>query len=128
MREQHDDFGALGPLKGAKLSFNITNLTNKRYASNFDSSVFAPDDAALTTKDTDSLLKNSNKLMVFVSRHMFVGKATFDKLADQVAVANGQSFTLNRKKRTLGEVAMTTVDLTATNGVVYVLDGKLPSK
>ncbi len=38
------DFGTFGPLKGAKLSFNVTNLTNKRYASNFDSSVFAPSD------------------------------------------------------------------------------------
>ena len=33
-------------MKGAKASLNVTNLTNKRYASNFDSSVFAPDDAA----------------------------------------------------------------------------------
>lgn len=32
--------------KGAKASLNVTNLTDKRYASNFDSSVFAPDDAA----------------------------------------------------------------------------------
>jgi iron complex outermembrane receptor protein len=39
------DFGAHGPLKNAKLSFNVTNLTDKRFASNFDSSVFAPDDA-----------------------------------------------------------------------------------
>ena len=42
------DFGASDLLKGAKLSLNVTNLTNKRYASNFDSSVFAPDDAAGT--------------------------------------------------------------------------------
>lgn len=35
-------------LRGAKASLNITNLTDKRYASNFDSSVFAPDDAAGT--------------------------------------------------------------------------------
>lgn len=41
-------FGDFGPLKGAKLSFNATNLTNKRYATNFDSSVFAPDDATGT--------------------------------------------------------------------------------
>jgi iron complex outermembrane receptor protein len=40
------DFGAVGPAKGAKASLHITNLTDKRYASNFDSSVFAPDDAA----------------------------------------------------------------------------------
>lgn len=33
-------------LKGAKVALNVTNLTDKRYASNFDSSVFAPDDAA----------------------------------------------------------------------------------
>ncbi|AYV46787.1 TonB-dependent receptor [Caulobacter flavus] len=38
-------FGQAGFMKGAKASLNITNLTDKRYASNFDSSVFAPDDA-----------------------------------------------------------------------------------
>ncbi|MES2290741.1 MAG: TonB-dependent receptor [Pseudomonadota bacterium] len=42
------DFGSFGPLKRAKLSFNVTNLTDQRYASNFDSSVFAPDDATGT--------------------------------------------------------------------------------
>ena len=42
------DFGENAWLKGAKVSLNVTNLTNKRYASNFDSSVFAPDDAAGT--------------------------------------------------------------------------------
>ena len=31
---------------GSRFSVNITNLTDERYASNFDSSVFAPDDAA----------------------------------------------------------------------------------
>ncbi|WP_395337131.1 TonB-dependent receptor [Novosphingobium sp. BL-8H] len=40
------DFGSVGAVKGAKLALNVTNLTNKRYASNFDNSVFAPDDAA----------------------------------------------------------------------------------
>lgn len=38
-------FDGAGFMKGAKASLNVTNLTNKRYASNFDSSVFAPDDA-----------------------------------------------------------------------------------
>jgi len=42
------DFGTVGVVKGAKLALNVTNLTNKRYASNFDNSVFAPDDAAGT--------------------------------------------------------------------------------
>ncbi|MEJ0099106.1 MAG: TonB-dependent receptor [Pseudomonadota bacterium] len=42
------DFGAFGFLKKAKLALNITNLTDKRYASNFDNSVFAPDDATGT--------------------------------------------------------------------------------
>jgi iron complex outermembrane receptor protein len=37
-------FGVLGPLKNTKLSFNVTNLTDKRYAANFDNSVFAPSD------------------------------------------------------------------------------------
>ncbi len=35
-------------MKDLKLALNVTNLTNKRYASNFDSSVFAPDDATGT--------------------------------------------------------------------------------
>jgi len=39
-------FDDIGALKGAKLSLNVTNLTNKRYAANLDSSVFAPDDAS----------------------------------------------------------------------------------
>ncbi|USQ97938.1 TonB-dependent receptor [Caulobacter sp. RL271] len=38
-------FDSASFMKGAKASLNVTNLTNKRYASNFDSSVFAPDDA-----------------------------------------------------------------------------------
>ena len=38
-------FSDPGPLEGAKLSLNVTNLTDKRYASSFDSSVFVPDDA-----------------------------------------------------------------------------------
>lgn len=41
-------FGDVGPLKGVKLSLNVTNLTDKRYASNFDNSVFAPTDPAGT--------------------------------------------------------------------------------
>ena len=38
-------FDDASALKGLKLSLNVTNLSDKRYASNFDSSVFAPDDA-----------------------------------------------------------------------------------
>ena len=38
------DFGSFSVLQGAKISLNITNLTNKRYATNFDNSVFAPSD------------------------------------------------------------------------------------
>jgi len=42
------DFGEFGALKKAKVSLNVTNLTNKRYAANFDNSVFAPTDPAGT--------------------------------------------------------------------------------
>ncbi len=38
------DFGRVGPMKGVKVSMNVTNLTDKRYAANFDNSVFAPTD------------------------------------------------------------------------------------
>jgi iron complex outermembrane receptor protein len=39
-------FGDVSFMKGAKVSLNVTNLTNERHAANFDNSVFAPDDAA----------------------------------------------------------------------------------
>jgi iron complex outermembrane receptor protein len=39
------DFGQVAFAKNVRLSFNLTNLTDKRYASNLDSSVFAPTDA-----------------------------------------------------------------------------------
>ena len=42
------DYGDFGWVKGVKLSLNVTNLTDKRYASNFDNSVFAPNDPAGT--------------------------------------------------------------------------------
>jgi iron complex outermembrane receptor protein len=38
------DFGAFGGVSGAKLAFNVTNALNRRYAANFDNSVFAPND------------------------------------------------------------------------------------
>jgi len=38
------DFGRVSVAKDVRFTLNVTNLTNKRYASNFDSSVFAPTD------------------------------------------------------------------------------------
>ncbi|MET0499830.1 MAG: TonB-dependent receptor [Steroidobacteraceae bacterium] len=38
------DLGNLGFVKDARLSFNVTNLTDKRYVANLDNSVFAPSD------------------------------------------------------------------------------------
>jgi iron complex outermembrane receptor protein len=38
------DLGGFAFAKSARLSLNVTNLTDKRYASNLDSSVFAPTD------------------------------------------------------------------------------------
>ena len=38
------EFGRIGWAKGAKVSINVTNLTDARYAANFDNSVFAPND------------------------------------------------------------------------------------
>nr|WP_254063245.1 TonB-dependent receptor [Rhodanobacter sp. L36] len=38
------DFGRVSFAKDVRLSFNVTNLTDKRYAANFDNSVFAPTD------------------------------------------------------------------------------------
>ena len=41
-------FGSFGWAKGAKLTVNVTNLTDARYAANFDNSVFAPNDPSGT--------------------------------------------------------------------------------
>ena len=38
------NFNQIGVLRGAKVALNITNLLDKRYAANFDNSVFAPTD------------------------------------------------------------------------------------
>ena len=38
------DFGQVAFAKDVRLSLNVTNLTDKRYAANFDNSVFAPTD------------------------------------------------------------------------------------
>lgn len=40
------DFGQVSFAKGMRLSLNVTNVGHKRYASNLDSSVFAPSDPA----------------------------------------------------------------------------------
>jgi iron complex outermembrane receptor protein len=42
------EFANYGWLKGAKVALNITNLTDQRYAANFDNSVFAPNDPTRT--------------------------------------------------------------------------------
>ncbi len=50
------NFPQTSVLKGAKLSLNVTNLTDKRYASNFDSSVFAPSDSGVVANgDTNTV-------------------------------------------------------------------------
>ncbi|HEY4029444.1 MAG TPA: TonB-dependent receptor [Caulobacteraceae bacterium] len=41
-------FGAYSWVKGAKVAVNVTNLTDARYAANFDNSVFAPTDSSGT--------------------------------------------------------------------------------
>jgi iron complex outermembrane receptor protein len=42
------DFGPVSVAKDVRLALNVTNLTDKRYASNFDSSAFVPSDPAGT--------------------------------------------------------------------------------
>jgi len=42
------DFGQFGLAKDVRLSLNVSNVTDKRYASNLDSSVFAPTDSTGT--------------------------------------------------------------------------------
>jgi iron complex outermembrane recepter protein len=60
------DFGQIGFLKGLKASLNVTNLTNVRYAANFDSSVFQPSDSGviaqgdLNTAVGDTLVLHSS--------------------------------------------------------------------
>src|SRR5262249_50597230 len=69
----YDFAQAMGREHGVRLSLNITNLTDERYASNFDNSVFAPSDSGVIANgDTDTVAGN---VLVFHSsapRQMFL--------------------------------------------------------
>ncbi|MEJ0023656.1 MAG: hypothetical protein WDN76_09645 [Alphaproteobacteria bacterium] len=43
-------------MKGVKLSLNVTNLTDKRYASNFDNSVFQPSDSGVVANGDNNAI------------------------------------------------------------------------
>ncbi len=57
------DFGAIGALSNAKLAFNITNLTDLRYASNLDNSAYMPSDPA----GTDPIFHSSAPRQFFLT-------------------------------------------------------------
>ena len=65
-------FSDTSVLKGAKLSLNVTNLTDKRYASNFDNSVFAPSDSGVIANgDNDTVAGNVLVLHASAPRQIF---------------------------------------------------------
>lgn len=72
------DFGALGPLKGAKLSLNVTNLTNKRYASNFDNSVFAPSDSGVVANGDSNAVAGDVLVFHASAPRQFFGTLSVD--------------------------------------------------
>jgi len=66
------DFGNIGILKGAKLSLNVTNLTNKRYAANLDNSAFAPSDSGiLANGDTNTVAGDFQVFHASAPRQVF---------------------------------------------------------
>ncbi|MBN9319720.1 MAG: TonB-dependent receptor [Caulobacterales bacterium] len=60
-------------LKGAKVAFNVTNLTDKRYASNLDSSVFAPSDSGVVANgDSNAVARDVVVFHSSAPRQMFL--------------------------------------------------------
>ena len=67
------NFSPESVLKGAKLSLNVTNLTDKRYVANFDNSVFAPSDSGVTANgDSNAVANDLLVLHAAAPRQVFV--------------------------------------------------------
>lgn len=93
--------------------------------------VFAPTDAAFAalpagTVDTLLMPENRDQLVAILTYHVVPGAVTSDQLAGQVqsvATVNGAAVQIDgRDVVMVGNATVTTADITASNGVVHVID------
>ena len=98
--------------------------------------VFAPTDAAFAAiqKDVDSLLKPENKakLANILTYHVVSGKHMATELNDgtELTTVQGEKLkvTLKDHKVMIGDAHVTTADVSASNGVVHLIDKVLMPK
>jgi uncharacterized surface protein with fasciclin (FAS1) repeats len=98
--------------------------------------VFAPTDAAFTAiqKDVDNLLKSENKakLAKVLTYHVVSGKHMAATLKDgaELTTVQGEKLKVSVKdgKVMIGGAHVTTADVSASNGVVHVIDKVLMPK
>jgi uncharacterized surface protein with fasciclin (FAS1) repeats len=98
--------------------------------------VFAPTDAAFASiqKDVDTLLKpeNKSKLASILTYHVVSGKhmaADFKDGAELITVHGDKlKVSLKDNKVMIGDAHVTTADVSASNGVVHLIDKVLMPK
>ena len=98
--------------------------------------VFAPSDAAFSAiqKDVDMLLKpeNKSKLSNILTFHVVSGKHMAADLKDgaELTTVQGEKLKVSLKdnKVMVGDAHVTTADVTASNGVVHLIDKVLMPK
>ncbi len=98
--------------------------------------VFAPTDAAFTAiqSEVDKLLKpeNKSKLSKILTYHVISGKLKAADLKDgqELTTVEGSKLKVSVKdgKVTVGNAKVTTADISASNGVIHVIDKVLLPK
>ena len=112
----------------------IAGLTNTLSAGNF--TVFAPSDAAFSNiplEDYKALLENSTGLKNVLTYHVVEGKMMLKDLKDgqELRTVQGQNLTIkvgSDKVVTVNGAKITEADITATNGVIHIIDTVLMPK
>ena len=112
----------------------IAGLTDTLNAGNF--TVFAPSDAAFSNiplEDYKALLENSTELKNVLTYHVVEGKMMLNDLKDgqELTTVQGQNLTVkvgSDKVVTVNGAKITEADITASNGVIHIIDTVLMPK
>ena len=112
----------------------IAGLTDTLNAGNF--TVFAPSDAAFSNmplEDYKALLENSTELKNVLTYHVVEGKMMLNDLKDgqELTTVQGQNLTIkvgSDKVVTINGAKITEADITASNGVIHIIDTLLMPK
>ena len=112
----------------------IAGLTGTLSAGNF--TVFAPSDAAFANiplEDYKALLENSTELKSVLTYHVVEGKMMLKDLKDgqELTTVQGEKLTVkvgSDKAVTVNGAKITEADITASNGVIHIIDTVLMPK